>query len=109
MSTIELRQPLWMETPLGLAEARFLKTDAVEEVAALWGVFQCDTKENWWWPNSQVRLCESASSQRDAVRSPIKLSEAEIATLSPHIKRHTSSQFFWRVDDRKPQQEGPDA
>lgn len=94
---IELRQPLYLETPLGIAEAKFLKADGAEETSALWGVFQCETKENWWWPNSKVRLCESASAMRDARRSEIYLSAEEIEALGPHIMRHLESKFHWRV------------
>lgn len=92
-----LQQWLWMETPLGPALCWAVIPDGAVETAVIFGVWQDDTKESWWWPNPQVRVMETVTGQRDANRSPIHLSEEEIGMLTPHIMRHPSSQFYWRV------------
>ena len=89
--------PFYVETPLGVAEVKWLRTTDVVEITAQFGVFQCETKENWWWPNSEVRLCGSNSAKRDDCHSPIYLSDERVAFLMPHIRRHKKSELFWRL------------
>src|SRR5260221_70485 len=52
----ELRKTFFVDTPLGAAEAFFLDGANTVERTCLVGVFQCQTKEFWWWPNHLVRL-----------------------------------------------------
>ena len=94
---LELRTRFYVDTPLGAAEAFFLDGADTVERTCLVGVFQCETKEFWWWPNHLVRLSHSVSANRNEAQSPIHLSEELLATLSPHILRHAGSPFHWRV------------
>lgn len=80
-------------TPLGEAEAHFISCDGLE-LPAMWGVFQCETLENWFWPNNQVRLMRSISANRHATASLIYLSSDAIDSLRPHILRHKLSPFY---------------
>lgn len=95
----ELRKTFFVETPLGTAEAFFIESDGGLERPVLVGVFQCETKEFWWWPNNQVRLCHSISAMRSLERSPIHLSSDMLETLTPHILRHAESPFYYRVKE----------
>lgn len=100
MSALERLKPhLYLVTPLGEAEAHFLWLSETFEAPYVWGCFQCETKENWWWPNQQVRLAESITASRDGAHSPIHLSENLFAELRPHILRHTRSPFYQRARD----------
>ncbi len=96
MSLIRLDPFIYLYTPLGLAEAHFLARETFE-VPYSWGCFQAETKENWWWANQHVRLCESVSAGRDGSHTPIFLDEEMFDTLRPHILRHTTSPFFDRA------------
>jgi hypothetical protein len=89
---IRLDPFMFLLTPLGVAEAHFLLAET-SEVPYQWGCFQCETKENWWWPNDQVRIIESVSASRSAAHSPIHLSDEKLETLKPHIARHFYSPF----------------
>lgn len=89
---IRLDPFMYLLTPLGVAEAHFLRVET-SEVPYQWGCFQCETKENWWWPNDQVRIVESISAGRSAVHSPIHLDPNILETLKPHIARHFHSPF----------------
>lgn len=93
MSLIRLDPFIYLMTTLGEAEAHFLRSDGVE-VAAVWGVFQCETKENWWWANHHVRLMESISAARDACYSAIELDGEMKQTLAPHALRHKRSMLY---------------
>lgn len=93
----ELRKTFYVDTPLGAAEVFFLDGTGTVERTCLVGVFQCETKEMWWWPNHLVRLSHSLSASRNGAQSPIHLSEEMIAMLSGHIARHPGSPFHWRV------------
>lgn len=95
---LELKKTFFVNTPLGTAEAFFLESDVgLVERPVLVGVFQCETKEFWWWPNNQVRLCHSISAMRSLEQSPIHLSDDMMDTLKPHILRHTESPFHYRL------------
>lgn len=85
---------IYLETPLGPAEAHWLAVPEADETPAHFGVFQCETKENWWWPNDQVRIRASASASRGDSRSPIHLSPERLSALRPHILRHKKSPFY---------------
>ncbi len=95
----ELRKRFFVDTPLGAAEAFFLDGADTVERSCLVGVFQCETKEFWWWPNHLLRLSHSVSANRNAEQSPIHLSHEMIETLAGHIARHAGSPFHWRVCD----------
>lgn len=90
-------KPYFVYTPLGPAEVWYTKASNAEEKTCLFGVFQCETKEFWLWPNHQIRICESITAMRDENHSPIHLTVEQIGMLTPHIKRHTQSPFYWRV------------
>lgn len=94
---LELKKTFFVNTPLGTAEAFFLDSGDTIERACLVGVFQCETKEFWWWPNNQVRLCHSISAMRSLEQSPIHLSDEMVDTLKQHILRHAESPFHYRV------------
>ena len=87
---------LYLHTPLGVAEAHFVHY-AGGDVHKVWGTFQVETKENWWWPNPWVRLCESATALRDVQHSAIYLNDAELETLGRHILRHKLSPLYARA------------
>lgn len=97
-SIIRLETPIHLFTPLGYAEAHFLWVPENFEVNCNWGCFQQDTKENWWWPNPQVRIIESVSGSRGDNRSEICLSDEQLSALRPHIDRHPSSPFRDKTD-----------
>lgn len=88
-------------TPLGIAEAHFLWVRPSFEVPVNFGCFQRETKENWWWDNKVVRLCESISAGRSGNHSPIFLSDDLFDELRPHILRHKQSPFYKRAASGK--------
>ena len=94
----ELRRRFFVDTPLGAAEAFFLDGADTVERTCLVGVFQCETKELWWWPNHLVRLSHSVSANRSARQSAIHLSGELFETLAPHIARHHASPFYPRLN-----------
>lgn len=64
---LELRQPLWMRTPLGEALALSL-TDYGAESDHLWTCVQQDGPfqgEMWTWHNSEVRMLPNRSMLRE--------------------------------------------
>lgn len=97
MSLIRLKPHMYLATPLGDAEAHFLWIPDTFENPYLYGCFQRETKENWWWPNNQVRLCESVSCERGYDHTPFFLSDDLFRELTPHILRHKLSPFYERV------------
>lgn len=98
MSILQRIAPhFYLFTPLGPAEAHFVWGSATYEVPVSWGCFMCETKENWWWPNTQVRLCESITAMRSDQHSPIYVSDELLETLRPHILRHKKSPFYERM------------
>lgn len=97
MALLRLDPFIFLDTPLGVAEAHFLRTDDGFEVPYLFGCFQCETKENWWWGNHHVRLRLSISAGRDGEHSPIHLDDAMLETLGPHILRHKKSPLYARA------------
>lgn len=89
---------IYLLTPLGKAEAHFLWNSDSFEVSASYGCFMDETKENWWWPNTQVRLCESITAERSREHTDFHLSDALLETLRPHILRHRKSPFYeWAI------------
>lgn len=95
MSDITAISPLMvLLTPLGIAEAHFIWVRPSFEVPVNFGCFQRETKENWWWNNQQVRLCESISLGRPGNHSDIFLSDEMLEELKPHILRHKGSPFY---------------
>lgn len=97
---IEVTERYFVHTPLGLAEVWYIRDDDLVEHTCQVGVFQEETKELWFWPNSQVRLAGSVSAMRDDKHSDIYLSAERFEFLAAHIRRHTKSPFYWRVNDR---------
>lgn len=98
MSIIRLTPHLYLMTPLGKAEAHFVRDDDTLETPAIFGCFQCETKESWWWSQQHVRLCESISGARAGSHSPIMLSSDMLESLRPHILRHKESPFHGAID-----------
>lgn len=84
-------------TPLGVAEAHFIWGADTFENYVTYGCFMLETKENWWWPNTQVRLCESVSSERSKQHSEIHVEDDLFTTLIPHILRHKKSPLYQRA------------
>jgi hypothetical protein len=98
MTTLVRVDPLiFLHTPLGMAEAHFVCFEGVE-VPKLWCTFQVETKENWWWPNDQVRLVHSISAGRDGTHTAIFLDDHMKWTLGDHILRHKLSPFYTWAD-----------
>lgn len=103
MSTLTRIVPhFYLLTPLGASEAHFLWGSDTFEAPVTWCCFQSETKENWWWPNTLVRLCESITALRSGDHSPIYLSDKLFAELKPHILRHTGSPFYERANTPTP-------
>ncbi len=97
MSLLRLDPFIYLMTPLGIAEAHFVRVET-SEVPYQFGCFQCETKESWWWPNHLVRLVESISAGRAGAHSPIHVSEDMKETLAPHILRHKHSPLYAWAD-----------
>jgi len=51
---LQLSPPIPLRTPQGPALAHFI-IDYGPESDIIWGCFQDETGEIWWWPNHQVR------------------------------------------------------
>lgn len=88
---------MYLFTPLGPAEAHFILEPDTFEDPAVYGCFQSETKENWWWPNQLVRICESISALRSDDHSPFYVPDDLFATLRPHILRHKKSPLYERA------------
>lgn len=88
---------MYLFTPLGPAEAHFLWSSDTFEVPISYGCFISETKENWWWSNTHVRICESVTAIRSGKHSPIYISDDLFEELKHHIKRHTRSPFYERA------------
>ena len=88
---IRLIPVIYVLTPLGEAEAFFLQVPETDDNYAQWGCFQTETKENWWWDNTMIRILGSSSSRRDEECSEFFLSEGMWEMLRPHILRHKKS------------------
>ena len=56
MPVLQLNPPIPVITPLGSAQAHFIWTEGIEQ-EVIYGCFQQETGENWWFPNHQIRLC----------------------------------------------------
>lgn len=81
---LQLNPPIFLETPLGPAQAYFV----MSWPDAIWyGVFQEETGENWWFPNHQVRLSQNISSYRYKV-TDIHVSDEMEESLAPHRSRY---------------------
>lgn len=93
MNLLRLDPPIYLLTPLGDAEAHFLQVPEGFETSSVWGCFQCETKENWWWPNQQVRLLGSLTAMRSKDVSDIFVPQDLLDDLRPHILRHKLSPF----------------
>lgn len=82
MNLIQLDPVLHVITPLGKANAHFLRY-VDDDHYAVFGVFQNATGESWWWPSKHVRLDTSITAEHTKV-SPIDLLEG----LEEHLRRH---------------------
>lgn len=77
----QLDPPIPLVTPLGLAQAHFVWVDFEQDI--LYGVFQDETGENWWFPNHKVRL------QPSITRGHTKTSEiGHVEGLDRHRMRY---------------------
>jgi hypothetical protein len=94
---IRLTPPIFLITPLGDAEAYFLQAPLSNDTYVYWGVFIKETKENWWFDNTVVRICESVTARRSGEHSEIYISDGLFETLRPHIIRHKKSPFYLRA------------
>src|ERR1700748_2008692 len=97
MSMLRLEPVIFLQTPLGLAEAHFKQTFESHETHSVWHTFQCETKEPWEWPNPLVRLCDSVTALRDGAMSDIQVSDDYFETLLAAILRHPHSPFYDRA------------
>lgn len=95
--TIRLVPHMYLFTPLGVAEAHFLWMPDGYENSISYGCFICETKENWWFANTQVRICESVSNLRSDAHTPIYVPDDLYETLKPHILRHKKSPLYARA------------
>lgn len=93
MSLIRLEPFIYLMTPLGEAEAHFLRMET-REVPYEFLCFQTETKECWGWPNHLVRIIHSISAGRDGTHSAIILDDDMKNTLGPHILRHKLSPLY---------------
>lgn len=59
----EIKQVLWLNTPKGLALAKFL-IDRGPDSDLEWVVFQQETSECWTWLNSDVRIVKNITLKR---------------------------------------------
>ena len=84
-------------TPLGDAEAYFLQVPTGTDTYAQWGVFQQETKEQWWFDNTLVRITGSVSARRGDFMSEFFVSDDLFETLRPHILRHKKSPLYERA------------
>ena len=91
---IRLIPIIYVVTPLGSAEAHFIQVPIGDDGYANWGCFQSETKEQWWFDNSCVRLVGSITGRRGDNYSPIYLSDEMFDILIPHILRHKKSPFY---------------
>ena len=94
----ELKSRYYVYTPLGLALCVGWKHGQTEEQYLLHICYQLETKEQWTWPNSEVRICGSNTAKRDDTHSPIYLNEERLEFLLPHIRRHRNSPFYNQVN-----------
>jgi hypothetical protein len=94
----ELKQRFYVYTPLGVALCVGYIFGRTEEQYLLHVCWQLETKEQWTWANSEVRLCGSNTAKRDDYHSPIHLGDDRLEFLLPHIKRHKDSPFYWKVN-----------
>ena|ERR1700733_9370559 len=97
MSITRLEPFLYLLTPLGEAEAHFIRDLGSFETPITYGCFQCETKENWWWPNQLVRLSESVTAMRTMDATPFCVSDELFTTMRKHILRHKRSPLYARA------------
>ena len=94
---IRLKPPIFLFTPLGVAEAHFYESADTDDVNSVWTCFQVETKEGWEWPMPLVRICESITGMRDIEQSSFEITDEYFETLVPHILRHHRSPFYDRA------------
>lgn len=94
---IRLIPTFYVVTPLGEAEAHFLQVPIGDDGYAQWGCFINETKENWWFDNTLVRIVGSVSARRDDSYSDFYLSDEMFKSLLPHILRHKHSPLYDRA------------
>lgn len=106
MTTIlELRQPLWMETPKGEALA-ILLTDYGPESDHLWTCIQQEGEhqgELWTWHNSEVRVLPNSSMLRRATLGPAKVDTVKEVlgrVKREHDLRRATERALDRLGDR---------
>lgn len=84
MPITRIDPPMQMETPLGQAWAHFI-WDGGPTGFLLFGCFQCETGENWWWPNNEVRMCSNVSMEQPS-STPTRV----MSGLEKHVGRYPS-------------------
>jgi hypothetical protein len=95
---IRLVPAMYVLTPLGEAEAHFLQVPHDNDRYCQWGCFQLETKENWWWDNTLIRLIGSISARRGDNYSDFYVSNEMFEMLLPHILRHKKSPLYERAN-----------
>ncbi len=85
MSITQLDPPIYLLTPLGSAVCHFVWSNGPDSF--MFGCFQDETGESWWWPNHQVRLQTNISDGRFTT-SPIHERAPLTAALAPHRQRY---------------------
>jgi hypothetical protein len=91
MGLVQLQVPLYVVTPHGPAVAHLIYHNGADHW--LFGVFQEETGECWFFPNYEIRLAKNLSEERHAL-TPIVLSRERLEALRPHILRHSQSPLY---------------
>ena len=91
---VRIDPPIFVHTPLGLAEAHWFEVSEGYEQPNYFHTFQCETKEQWSWPNNWIRIDYSVSGMRSDIRSKIHVDKDMLQTLKPHILSHKYSPFY---------------
>ncbi len=91
---IRLDPIIYVMNPLGEAEAHFLQVPIGPDNYAQWGCFQLETKEQWWFDNTLIRLVGSISGRHGDRMSEFYVSDEMFEMLLPHILRHKKSPLY---------------
>jgi hypothetical protein len=91
-------QKFIVNTPLGPAVCWGVDPDDTVELGLRFFTWQIETGESWTWRAAEVRIGGSVSAARSDVTSPIHVSDDMLEMLIPHIRRHTLSPFYWKVN-----------
>lgn len=94
---IRLTPIIYVMNPLGSAEAHFLQVPIGDDGYTQWGCFQAETKEQWWFDNTLIRLVGSISGRHGDYMTDFHVSDEMLEMLLPHILRHKRSPLYQRA------------